>query len=179
MSSFNACLFSSASLVLQFSHQIPLSLPGELPLPEAGDPVPNPGEPPRDPGDPVPIPGEMVPGEPEKDPGEEIPEPGDGVPVELGIEPAPSGAGRVLERLVSSYAFLYHVSGKMEADLVGEVSGTPYFLLRLLTDLSLVPDSEVMLQVRGGGGGGRGSRRGERTSVAALHPKRDHLIEFN
>lgn len=36
----------------------------------------------------------------------------------------------------------------MEADLVGEVSGIPYFLLRLLTDLSLVPDSEVMLEVR-------------------------------
>lgn len=28
---------------------------------------------------------------------------------------------------------------------------TPYFLLLLLTDLSLVPDSEVMLEVRGGG----------------------------
>lgn len=102
MSSFSACLFSSASLALQFSHHIPLSLPGELPLPEAGDPVPKPGEPPREPGDSVPIPGEMVPGEPEKDPGEEIPEPGDGVPVELGMEPAPSGAGRVLERVVSS-----------------------------------------------------------------------------
>lgn len=123
MSSFSACLFSSVSLALQFSHQIPLSLPGELPLPDAGDPVPKPGEPPREPGDSVPIPGEMVPGEPEKDPGEEIPEPGDGVPVELGMEPAPSGVGRVLERVVSSQGFLYHVSVKKEADLVGEVSG--------------------------------------------------------
>lgn len=102
MSSFSACRFSSVSLALQFSHHIPLSLPGELPLPEAGDPVPKPGEPPREPGDPVPMPGEMVPGDPEKDPGEEIPEPGDGVPVELGMEPAPSGAGRVPERVVSS-----------------------------------------------------------------------------
>lgn len=102
MSSFRACLFSSASLALQFSHQIPLSLPGELPLPDAGDPVPKPGEPPREPGDSVPIPGEMVPGDPEKEPGEEIPDPGDGVPVELGMDPAPSGAGRVLERVVSS-----------------------------------------------------------------------------
>lgn len=102
MSSFRACRFSSISRALQFSHHIILSLPGELPLPEAGDPVPKPGEPPRDPGDPVPIPGEMVPGDPEKDPGDEIPEPGDGVPVELGMEPAPSGAGRVPERVVSS-----------------------------------------------------------------------------
>lgn len=102
MSSFSACLFSSVSVALQFSHHIPLSLPGELPLPEAGDPVPKPGEPPRDPGDSVPIPGEMVPGDPENEPGEEIPEPGDGVPVELGMEPAPSGAGRVLVRVVSS-----------------------------------------------------------------------------
>lgn len=112
MRSFKACRLSSVSLALQFSHHITLSLPGELPLPEAGDPVPNPGEPPREPGDPVPIPGEMVPGDPEKDPGEEIPEPGDGVPVELGMEPAPSGAGRVLERLPSSYTLRYHVSGK-------------------------------------------------------------------
>lgn len=112
------------SRALQFSHHITLSLPGELPLPEAGDPVPKPGEPPREPGDSVPIPGEMVPGDPEKDPGEEIPEPGDGVPVELGMEPAPSGAGRVLGRELSSYAFLYHVSGKKDADLVGDVSGT-------------------------------------------------------
>lgn len=50
------------------------------------------------------------------------------------------------------------MSGKKEADLVGDVSGTPYFLLRLLTDLSLVPDSEVMLEVRG-----------ERTPAAASH----------
>lgn len=112
MSSFSACRFSSVSLALQFSHQITLSLPGELPLPEAGDPVPNPGEPPREPGDPVPIPGEIVPGDPEKELGEEIPEPGDGVPVELGIEPAPSGAGRVLGRLPSSYTLRYQVSGK-------------------------------------------------------------------
>lgn len=48
------------------------------------------------------------------------------------------------------------MSGKKEEDLVGDVSGTPYFLLRLLTDLSLVPDSEVMLEVRG-----MGRRRGE------------------
>lgn len=102
MSSLRACLFSSVSRALQFSHHITLSLPGELPLPEAGDPVPKPGEPPREPGDSVPIPGEMVPGDPEKEPGEEIPEPGDGVPVELGMEPAPSGAGRVLGREVSS-----------------------------------------------------------------------------
>lgn len=102
MRSFRACLLSSASLTLQFSHHIPLSLPGELPLPEAGEPVPKPGEPPREPGDSVPIPGEVVPGDPEKDPGEEIPEPGDGVPVELGMDPAPSGAGRALERGVSS-----------------------------------------------------------------------------
>lgn len=91
----------------------------------------------------------MVPGDPEKDPGEEIPEPGDGVPVELGMEPAPSGVGRILVRVVSSCTFRYHVSGKMEAELVGEESGTPYFLLRLLTDLSLFPDREVMLEVGG------------------------------
>ncbi|KAK0136873.1 hypothetical protein N1851_026956 [Merluccius polli] len=86
----------SARRALQFSHQPPRSLPGELPLPEAGEPVPKPGEPPRDPGDSVPIPGDTVPGEPaEKDPpGEDVPEPGEGVPVELGMEPAPSGAGR-------------------------------------------------------------------------------------
>ena len=102
MSSFNACLFNSVSLALQFSHHIPLSLPGELPLPDPGDPVPKPGEPPREPGDSVPIPGEMVPGDPENDPGEEIPDPGDGVPVELCMEPAPSGVGRMLDREVSS-----------------------------------------------------------------------------
>lgn len=60
------------------------------------------------------------------------------------------------------------MSGKKEADLVGDVSGTPYFLLRLLTDLSLVPDSEVMLEVRG-----------ERTPAAASHSKKDHRIDFN
>lgn len=98
MSSFRACCFSSASRALQFSHHIPLSEPGELPLPEPGDPVPNPGEPPKDPGEHVPIPGDMVPGEPEKDPGEDVPDPGEGEPVELGIEPAPSGAGRLPER---------------------------------------------------------------------------------
>lgn len=101
-SSFRACLFISVSRTLQFSHNIPLSLQGELPLPEAGDPVPKPGEPPREPGDPVSIPGDTVPSDPEKDPGEEIPEPGDGVPVELGIEPAPSGLGRIFDLEVSS-----------------------------------------------------------------------------
>lgn len=68
------------------------------------------------------------------------------------------------------------MSGKNDADLVGEVSGIPYFLLRLLTDLSLVPDSEVMLEVRGGG---KEERTGERISAAASHSKRDHWIDFN
>ena len=95
MSSFRACRFSSTSRALQFSHHIPRSEPGELPLPEPGDPVPNPGDPPREPGDPVPIPGDMVPGEPEKDPGEDVPDPGEGVPDDPGIEPAPSGGGRL------------------------------------------------------------------------------------
>ena len=121
MSSFRACRFNSASRALQFSHQTPLSDPGELPLAEPGDPVPKPGEPPSDPGEPVPIPGDMVPGDPEKDPGEDVPDPGEGVPVELGMEPAPSGAGRPPVR-DSSYAFRYHVSGEKEADLVGDVS---------------------------------------------------------
>ena len=121
MSSFRACRFNSASRALQFSHQTPLSDPGELPLAEPGDRVPKPGEPPSDPGEPVPIPGDMVPGDPEKDPGEDVPDPGEGVPVELGMEPAPSGAGRPPVR-DSSYAFRYHFSGEKEADLVGDVS---------------------------------------------------------
>lgn len=68
-------------------------------------------------------------------------------------------------------------------------SPTPYFLLRLLTDLSLVPDSEVML-----GGERRGVRTGqERTgeerkktlcSCFTFKKKkrkkeRDHRIDFN
>ena len=122
ISSVSACPFSSSSRALQSSHQPPRSLPGELPLPEAGEPVPKPGEPPRDPGEPVPIPGDTVPGEPEKEPGEEVPEPGEGVPVELGMDPAPSGAGRAAPR-DSSYARRYQVSGEKDADLVGEVSG--------------------------------------------------------
>lgn len=98
MSSCNACLFSSASRALQFSHQIPRSEPGELPLPEAGEPVPNPGDPPKEPGEPVLIPGDIVTGEPEKEPGDDIPDPGEGVPEDPGMEPAPSGIGRLALR---------------------------------------------------------------------------------
>lgn len=62
------------------------------------------------------------------------------------------------------------MSGKKEADLVGEVSGIPYFLLRLLTDLSLVPDSEVMLEVRGE----EEERRGEeKESLPRLHIQKE------
>lgn len=38
---------------------------------------------------------------------------------------------------------------------MGDVSGTPYFLPLLLPVLSLVPDSEVMLEVMGGEGDGQ------------------------
>lgn len=62
------------------------------------------------------------------------------------------------------------MSGKKEADLVGEVSGIPYFLLRLLTDLSLVPDSEVMLEVRGRGEEERrGKERRKKPLLLLLH----------
>lgn len=103
------------------SHHVPLSEPGELPLPEAGEPVPNPGEPPKEPGELVPIPGDTVPGELEKEPGEEVPEPGEGAPEELGTERAPSGTGRNTER-ESSHALRNHKSGENEDDLVGEQS---------------------------------------------------------
>lgn len=113
--------------------------------------MPNPGEPPKEPGDPVPIPGDMVPGDPEKDPGEDVQEPGEGVPDELGIEPAPSGTGRLPDR-DSSYAFRYQLSGEKDADLVGEASAIPY-LRFLVPDLSLWPVREVILKVREKGTG--------------------------
>lgn len=122
MSSFSACLFSSARRALQCSHQTPRSEPGEEPppLPEPGEPVPKPGEPPREPGELVPMPGEAGPGEPVKEPGEEVPEPGDGVPEEPRAEPAPSGAGRPPAR-DSSYALRYQLSAENgAAGLVGE-----------------------------------------------------------
>lgn len=106
---------------MQLSHHVPLSKPGELPLPEAGEPVPNPGEPPREPGELLPIPGDTVPEEFEKEPGEEVPEPGEGAPEEPGTERAPSGTGWNPER-DSSHALRYHESGEKEADLVGEQS---------------------------------------------------------
>lgn len=79
------------------------------------------------------------------------------------------------------------MSGKKEADLVGEVSGIPYFLLLLLTDLSLVPDSEVMLEVRGRGeeerrGKERKGEEKETSAAASSHPKKREttgLISIN
>ncbi|CAL8364815.1 unnamed protein product [Gadus morhua 'NCC'] len=87
-----------------------------------GSPSRSPGSRPGTPGSPSRSRGDTVPGEPEKEPGEEVPEPGEGVPVELGMDPAPSGAGRAAPR-DSSYARRYQVSGEKDADLVGEVSG--------------------------------------------------------
>lgn len=51
-----------------------------------------------------------------------------------------------------SFFFLRYQRGVVHlSSATKDESPTPYFLLRLLTDLSLVPDSEVMLGVRGGG----------------------------
>lgn len=57
--------------------------------------------------------------------------------------------------------------------MVGEVSGIPYFLLLLLTDLSLVPDSEVMLEVRGRGEEERRGEEKETSAAASSHSKKE------